>query len=254
MSSFIIKPQKTQCPRMWDDTFLWEEENIYVMVNHRLALWCWLQCEGILKKEHALIHIDEHFDAKTLSGDEEKCLKEAISDIYKLREIDAYNDLQVSYRGSDFQREEKPCINWDNFIYIAAKAKLFDHYYLYSVGGDWKTDLAEDSYSCYKKKEDVYNIGENIKRYSGKCIVDIDLDFFDLEYSIAEIPKEMPEEDLFIGVFNTILKFKDDIAMITISINEPPGEGLWEKRQNQLIVIKNILEMEMSVPIMIQKI
>ena len=35
--------------------------NVYVMDNHRAALWCWLQ-ELDLSKPHSLIHIDRHTD------------------------------------------------------------------------------------------------------------------------------------------------------------------------------------------------
>ena len=45
------------------DSFLWRSDNLYVMDNHRLALWCWWQH---LDNEHTMwdfIHIDRHYDA-----------------------------------------------------------------------------------------------------------------------------------------------------------------------------------------------
>lgn len=45
------------------DSFLWRSDSLYVMDNHRLALWCWWQH---LDNEHMrwdFIHIDRHYDA-----------------------------------------------------------------------------------------------------------------------------------------------------------------------------------------------
>ena len=44
------------------DNFLWRSERLYVMDNHRLALWCWFQH---IEEWHnwTYVHIDRHFDA-----------------------------------------------------------------------------------------------------------------------------------------------------------------------------------------------
>ncbi|MCC6244216.1 MAG: hypothetical protein IT353_15340 [Gemmatimonadaceae bacterium] len=45
------------------DNFLWRSERLYVMDNHRLALWCWWQ--HLHESEHwTFVHIDRHFDAQ----------------------------------------------------------------------------------------------------------------------------------------------------------------------------------------------
>ena len=43
--------------------FVWKSGNVYVMDNHRVALWCWLQ-ELDLTKQHSLVHIDRHTDTR----------------------------------------------------------------------------------------------------------------------------------------------------------------------------------------------
>ena len=45
-----------------EQNFLCRAGNVYVMDNHRAALWCWLQ-ELDLTAPHSLIHIDRHPDA-----------------------------------------------------------------------------------------------------------------------------------------------------------------------------------------------
>lgn len=51
-----------------DEIFLWKDDDlpIYVMDNHRLALWCWEQeyAKGSYSKVH-LIHVDRHWDGKS---------------------------------------------------------------------------------------------------------------------------------------------------------------------------------------------
>lgn len=41
--------------------FLWKRQNVYVMDNHRAALWCWLQHIDP-KQPYSLFHMDQHYD------------------------------------------------------------------------------------------------------------------------------------------------------------------------------------------------
>lgn len=41
--------------------FLWKRQNVYVMDNHRAALWCWLQHIDP-KQRYSLFHVDQHYD------------------------------------------------------------------------------------------------------------------------------------------------------------------------------------------------
>lgn len=44
------------------DSFLWQDDRLYVMDNHRLALWCWWQHLDESPR-WSFHHIDRHFDA-----------------------------------------------------------------------------------------------------------------------------------------------------------------------------------------------
>lgn len=249
MDRFIIPPSKKQFARVFDNTFLWNEGNVYIMANHRLALWCWLQCNNIYDRKHALIHIDEHTDARRWEGPgEPECLEKALSCFDDLKDFKVYEGLQCPYRDPWQKRSTRPCVTYDNFVHLAAKAKIFNHYYMYSSVGDWHTGLSEATYDLNKKVQAVSSLSENIKKYAGKCIVDIDLDFFDSD-SGAIFPKGLTEEKLLIQVFETVAKHRDKISMITISLNESPGDSLWDKRQSQLSIVKEILGIDVSIPI-----
>ncbi len=248
MGSFLIPPSKKEYARVYDNTFLWKEENIYVMSNHRLALWCWLQCGDIFEGKHTLIHIDEHTDARRWEGaGEPECLEKALSIFNNLANFETYENLQCPYRDPWNGRQTRPCITYDNFVHLAAKANLFQHYYIYSSVGDWHTGLPETSYDFKKNVLDVYNLAENIKNSNGKCIIDIDLDFFDNRDGFS---KKVSEDELLIKVIQIIADHRDLVSMITISLNETPGDTLWEKRQHQLSIVKKIFRMEVPIPIM----
>jgi hypothetical protein len=45
------------------DTFLWHTDHLYVMDNHRLALWCWWQHLNKGTRNMDFLHIDRHYDA-----------------------------------------------------------------------------------------------------------------------------------------------------------------------------------------------
>lgn len=249
--SFIIKPQKTQMPRVYDDTFLWEEKGIYVMANHRLALWCWLQCDDVFKKEHAFIHIDRHTDARQWEASSEpECLERALSLSGALKNLKVYNDLQCHFENyAGINRKERPCITYDNFVHLAAKLNLFNYYYIYSSQGDWPIFLPEINRDFYKEISDIQNnLSASIEKHAKKCIVDVDLDFFDSDGNVI-FPDGVSEDDLLLEVLEIIAKNKENISMITISLNEIPGDSLWGKRQHQLSIIKEVFEMNVSVPI-----
>lgn len=49
--------------RMFDQFFVWNKEKIYIMDNHRAALWCWLnEIKKNPKIKLKILHIDNHLD------------------------------------------------------------------------------------------------------------------------------------------------------------------------------------------------
>lgn len=249
MDNFIIKPRKQEFARVYDNTFLWNEGNIYVMANHRLALWCWLQSKDIFNKDHSLIHIDKHTDARRWEASgEQDCLEKILLSFQQLKELKVYESFQCPLRDILSKRNSRPCITWDNFVFLAVKANLFKHHYIYSSVGDWDKNLSKTLYTYYSKTGDISNLAANIRGNAGKCVVDIDFDFFDLEDENETFRHEL-EEKLLNVVFETIADLRDSITTITISLNESPGDELWDKRQKQLEKVKTILEMDVPVPI-----
>lgn len=42
---------------------LWRDGKVFLMDNHRAALWCWQQAVDLYSQSHSLLHIDRHYDA-----------------------------------------------------------------------------------------------------------------------------------------------------------------------------------------------
>ncbi len=87
--------------------FLWNSGNIYVMDNHRAALWCWLRAMD-LTKPHSIIHIDRHTDALSSR------MAEWLENLPNLEgSIEEY--LDKSYNSGC---GAIPVIRWDNYLSI----------------------------------------------------------------------------------------------------------------------------------------
>ena len=254
MGKFIIKPQTTQNPRRYDDAFLWESLldglSVYIMLSHRLSLWCWLQCEDILNKEHSLVFIDQHADAREWFDDEEPQLEKILKDFKVLCDYNTYNSFQCTNKNKSMDgREKRPSIIWDNFIYLAVQAKLFKHYYLHSPAFQW--DIHKDiksepeKFDLYEKMDSTTKHLElNIKQCKNKCIIDIDLDFFD------KIENGKERNETLEHICKIIKKYKDNISCITIAVTNIPTDNKWDERQEQLEMINNIFNLDIPVPIL----
>ena len=254
MGKFIIKPQTTQNPRMYDDAFLWKSSldglDVYVMLNHRLSLWCWLQCKNILNKEHSLVFVDYHCDAcEWFNKGEPECLQSILSDFGKLVEYKQYNKFQCDNKDSTLNdRPKRSCITWSNFVYLAIKANLFKKYYIYSSNfHEWKrVNFEKAEYNIHEnpEKDIIKNLESNIKDYKNKCIIDIDLDFFD------KIESNDTKNKILEHICKIIEKYKKNISCITIAITDLPTYNKWQERQTQLKTINTILNLDIPIPIL----
>lgn len=250
MGTFVIKPNiPTNYSHLYDNAFLWKEDNVYVMACHRLALWCWLQQSGVLSGEYSLIHIDRHIDARRWEASGEKeILPEILKSFQKLKDLDFFESFKLPLSNRPLNdRNTRPAITWDNFVHLAAEGRLFHHYYIYASDGDWHTSLTPAQYSHYRQTRNIYNLSESIERCEGKCIVDIDLDFFD---EMKDYTKKISDDGMLQFVLKTIAQHRDKISMITISTNDISGDELWEKRMAQMTIVKKYLALNIPIPIM----
>lgn len=95
--------------------FLWRQGPVYVMDNHRAALWCWMQHISGTSR-HGLFHIDAHYDARNVSED-------ALSCVPDLAAIGFQDYLDFVNPDS---HPVTPLFCWDNYLYVFQR-RYFQH-------------------------------------------------------------------------------------------------------------------------------
>ena len=155
---------------VYNQNFLWKQANVYVMDNHRAALWCWLN-ELDLNNPHSMIHIDRHYDAL---GDRTSEWLEHLPD-WKC-DIESY--LAKSYKSEGLSGQDIPVIRWDN--YLSIHLKEFGRH-LKSLHLLTHDDGDKPDFKC-AFHHDIWNLPNNfsdwLKQDQGPWIVNIDLDYF----------------------------------------------------------------------------
>jgi hypothetical protein len=146
---------------------LWQTGNVYLMDNHRAALWCWQQQVDLYAQPHSLIHIDRHYDALSANLDAH------LAAMPNLRGLSVRDYLSATLRLYD----TTPLFRWDNYvsIYLAAFATQL---------GWFRCLTHEDGDKPVFRgllESPPYDLPENLDywlRQSRGWIVNIDLDYF----------------------------------------------------------------------------
>jgi len=99
----------------FETNLLYRKENIYLMDNHRMAAWCWVNHIDDNKK-YTIIHVDKHFDTLGNQIDQwTNPIKSGLKDL-SLQEYDS-----IEYQKNKFEKYK--VFRWDNYI------PIFHHYY-----------------------------------------------------------------------------------------------------------------------------
>lgn len=151
----------------YNQNFLCRHENVYVMDNHRAALWCWHN-EINLTAPHSIIHIDRHADALSSRLEE---WREVLPDFGA--GIETYLNSTYDLGGID-----APVISWDNYLSIhldRSKNAVKELKITTPYEGDKPKHPNVQGISTYDLLENIRYILEN---GSVPWIVNIDLDYF----------------------------------------------------------------------------
>jgi len=111
---FILPFRGRNLSGTYDNNLLWRFGSTYIMDNHGVALWCWLQhIDNVSKCE--LLHIDQHYDC--LSSRIEEWLEALPPNLNNLT-FEEYRNL--SYRSFN-GLGKTPIIRFDNYLSIFLK-------------------------------------------------------------------------------------------------------------------------------------
>lgn len=229
-----------------DDVMLWQNDNVYVMDNHRDAAWCWLQqCKA--DEHYNFMHIDQHYDLLD-------CYYSEALAIIESNPMMSYKEFASLMRDD---KDDNKLFRWDNYIRIMHELRpnwfntnLFVTQEYGSADGEgWgheKMEIQETS-PLYL----LYAISQNmIEKWSGhlrtehkhlKWIVNLDLDvFFCHDYNHVRI-----FSDSFIReVARLLQKAMANIQALTIAISPDCLEGkrMKERWDNGFKVLRILAE------------
>lgn len=227
----------------YDCNFLWQQGCVYVMDNHRSALWCWLQ-EVDLISSHSIFHIDRHTDCLQSRLDE---WLDHLPASWKLS-IEEY--LSHSYQAdTPSGKINTPVFRWDNFlsIYLSVFGKqIAECYFATHDDGDKPNhDHVMKSEVEYLPGNFDYWLNERDKPW----IVDIDLDYF--FYKDDEGYKVMVSDEYLDTLFKC-LRNKIDAGIVTaVTVALTPCEeftGGWEASEKLAQRVLKIMDIEFSLP------
>jgi hypothetical protein len=219
MNKFLIPLKKRGESASSQDNFLWRDGNIFVMDNHRLALWCWFQQ---MKKgqRYNLFHIDAHPDMS------ESALKHFNHDLWSLSLEEYCSTWQTDIN--------MPLFRWDNYIEIFLRKYPAQVGHTISATHHLGSDkiLAEDvrPYDLAKRMNEIFSGEKFVNELP--WIVNLDLDYF---FSAAPEKLELFSEEYLHSLADSIkLGLSSQmIEVLSISLS-PECCGSWKKAERML--------------------
>jgi hypothetical protein len=213
------------------DNVLWREGNIFIMDNHRLALWCWFQ-ELEKGKRYNLIHIDAHPDLS------ESALKFFDQDLWTI----GLNEYRTTWQ----QDVNLPLFRWDNYLEVFLKN------YPEMIGvtlsathqlGSTKS-LSEEikPFELVRRCSEIFSGKKYINEF--EWIVNLDLDYF---FSAQPDKLELFSDGYVASLAKSISLGLESgmIKVLTLSLS-PECCGSWEKAEEMLAKFSKILELSVK--------
>jgi hypothetical protein len=220
----------------YKQNFLWNKDNVYIMDNHRAALWCWFQ--HISKNEKIdFIHIDKHTDTLQSKLDEWIVV---CPDLWSIK-LDDY--LSFIHKHIDI-----PLFSWDNYgsIFLGKYGHLVNRciFATHKVGDKPNFESTEQT--------NVWNVPGNLNDWiegsRNKWIVNLDLDYFFYECD-SETYSIFLSDNYIEQIFNSIKKQLVDgkILCFTMCLS-PECCGGWKAAEEICRKATNILEIDFKLP------
>lgn len=148
---------------------LWRDSNVYLMDNHRAALWCWQQEVNLYEKQHNILHIDRHTGCLGANLEAHlKCMPD-------LRELSIQDYLEATVQ---LPLGSSPLFRWDNYLSIHL-ASFNDHLRTLLSVDHGDGDKPNFEPTRFPKADEL---GQNLLYWlhqsEAPWIVNIDLDYF----------------------------------------------------------------------------
>ena len=96
-----------------NQNLLWRDGNVFLMDNHRAALWCWQQVLDLYEERHSILHIDRHTDCLSAN------LEQHLNAMPDLRDLSIQDYLAAQVQLAD---SSTALFRWDNYLSIHIEA------------------------------------------------------------------------------------------------------------------------------------
>lgn len=217
------------------DNFLVQKANVFVMDNHRLALWSWLKVLN-LKKKYNLMHIDAHPDLSDHGVD--TWLQQPFP-IHQLSLEEYRKTIQVDIN--------IPLFRWDNymqfFLKYYAENILETYSFTHKLGSNNKLSKDFADIHLLRESEAIFSQSKFIN--DEKWIVNLDLDFF----FTSQPHKILMYSEDYINTLCKSLKMGLDnnlIEVLTIAFS-PECCGSWDNAEFVFEKINKVLDLEIKI-------
>lgn len=233
---FIIPFEGRNSSGAYNVNFLYRDKNVFVMDNHRLAMWCWLQYFNSNSDSFNLFHLDRHTDC--LSSHLANWVAQSLSPLH-------VESMSISDYVSKIDSQSKvPLYRWDNYL------SIFLEIYKNKIGlcrfATYQGDKPNHSpvYSCAP-----WEIPDNLDFYmrSGAWICNVDLDYFFhaldddhvLMYSVEYIGEVFKKIDMLLQGKN--------ISVLTVCFS-PECCGGWSNAERVWAIAEKHLKTGLLLP------
>jgi hypothetical protein len=212
------------------DNFLWRSERLYVMDNHRLALWCWWQ-HLAESDQWNFVHIDRHHDAlwQKFNPWPSHTRPDHRSDLAAFRNatVDCYGDPCALYR-------------WDTItsaLWSLHADQLLELRFATADEGDRLATSRAQHMKPWSVPGLMQYLAEPVDHLAFPTIVDIDIDYFarhDLDGAFGPV-----FSDEYIGEIGRALRVgleSGRFGVVTVALS-PETTGSWSLAERLLATL-----------------
>ena len=212
------------------DHFLWNDGRLYLMDNHRLALWCWWQ--HLDESERwTYFHIDRHFDAawQNFNPWPSHTRPEHRSDLA------AFRRATVAVDGNSFA-----LYAWDTIttaLWSMEGARLDEVLFATGDQGDAPQGLTAEHIDAEDLLGRLAALAADDTAPRPPCIIDIDIDYFVWRELDGTVGFRFADSQLAaIGQTLTAGLTNGRFGLVTIALS-PETTGSWELAEQTLGVV-----------------
>jgi len=227
MSKWLVPFKGRHHSGEYKQNFLWQSDSIYIMDNHRAALWCWFQ---YLEKDNTynLFHMDRHSDTLYSRIDE---WKELLPDLWQVS-LEDYLELKYNCGIGNV-----PVIRFDNYLslFLELYSNLIGYIKFATHGCGERPKVPE---GCGFFDVHMWDAAENLGFWlsreatpnESKWIFNLDLDYFFCDSATSRML--MVSDDYLATIFESIAqKYQEGrIAVLTVSLS-PEYCGNWQQAE-----------------------